>query len=193
MMALSLLRTNPLTFLTLNSFVVIMFSLNYWTVLVSSLNTLKLKYFILADLKGYLTLHLSTFPRLEDWYCNPKTLGDTWDLSLIANYHSTNNQLLRQQSYLNGQVYEAFRKLITRYQSPPKVTTLQMLYPPNSSLWLSTMILQQGPNILPYENPRQNAEKSRHLDFGSLQNFALWRHWSHRWNYSNEVPSTKND
>ena len=64
-------------------------------------------------------------------------------------------QLLRQQSYLNGQVHEAFRKLVTRYQSPPKATTLHMLYPPNSSLQLSTMVLQQGPNILPYENPRQ--------------------------------------
>ena len=74
-------------------------------------------------------------------------------------------RLLRQQSYLNGQVHEAFRKLIARYQFPPKVTTLQMLYSPDSSLWLSTMVLQQGPNILPYENSRQNAEKSHHLDF----------------------------
>ena len=62
-------------------------------------------------------------------------------------------QLLRQQSYLNSQVHEAFRKLVMRYQSPSKATALQMLYPPDSSLRLSIMVLQQGPAIIPYENP----------------------------------------
>ena len=86
------------------------------------------------------------------------------------------HQLLCQQSYLNGQVHEAFRKLVMRYQSPSKAIALQMLYPPDSSLQLSTMVLQQGPAILPYENPQQNVEKSYHLDFGGLQNFALRRY-----------------
>ena len=83
------------------------------------------------------------------------------------------HQFLRQQSYLNSQVHEALRKLVERYQSSSKVTILQMLHPPDSALWISAMVLQQGSVIILYENSRQNAEKSRHLDFGGLQIFAL--------------------
>ena len=86
---------------------------------------------------------------------------------------SQTHQFLCQQSYLNSQVHKALRKLVKRYQSSSKATTLQMLYPPDSTLRISAMVLQQGSIIIPYENSQQNAEKSRHLDFGGLQIFAL--------------------
>ena len=83
------------------------------------------------------------------------------------------HQFLCQQSYLNSQVHEALRKLVERYQSSSKATTLQMLHPPDSALQISAMVLQQDSIIISYENSQQNAEKSHHLDFGGLQIFAL--------------------
>ena len=111
-----------------------------------------------------------------------------WLQTIVSQTH----RFLCQQSYLNSQVYEAFRKLVERDQPYSKATTLQMLHTPNSALWISAMVLQQGSIIIPYENSRQNIEKSRHLDFGGLQNFALRRNWSHCWNYPYKVPSAKN-
>ena len=111
-----------------------------------------------------------------------------WLQTIVSQTH----WFLCQQSYLNSQVYKAFRKLIERDQSYSKATTLQMLHTPNSTLWISAMILQQGSTIIPYENSQQNAEKSCHLDPGGLQNFALCRNWSHCWNYPYKVLSAKN-
>ena len=111
-----------------------------------------------------------------------------WSQTIVSQTH----RFLRQQSYLNSQVYEAFGKLVKRYQSYSKATTLQILHTPNSALWISAMVLQQGSIIIPYENSQQNTEKSCHLDSGGLQNFTLHRNWSHRWNYPYKVPPAKN-
>jgi len=42
-----------------------------------------------------------------------------------------------------------------------------------SPIWISTMVLHQRPDFVSHENPQQDAEKSSHLDLGSVQNFTF--------------------
>ena len=88
------LRTNLLIFLIHIFSIVITFSLNYWTVLVSLLNILKLKISISTDLKVSSTLLPSIFLHLEDRYYNPRICGNTWASSLIGNFLSTNTSTI---------------------------------------------------------------------------------------------------
>ena len=50
-----------------------------------------------------------------------------------------------------------------------------MLYSPNSAIWFSTLILQQGTSIVSLEIVEQNAKKSSHLDLRHVQNIPLGR------------------
>ena len=67
-----------------------------------------------------------------------------------------------------------------------------MLRSTNSSIWFPALVLQQGPNFVPHENPQQDAEKSRHLDLRGIQNFAFGRHRSHHWYHTYKIPPPKN-
>ena len=86
------------------------------------------------------------------------------------------HQLLHQQSNVNSQVYEAPRKFIARHQPTSKMTSLQMLRPSNSPIWLPALVLQQGPDIISHENSQQDAKKSCHLDPRGFQNITFGRH-----------------
>ena len=50
-------------------------------------------------------------------------------------------RLLRQQSYINSQVYEAPRKFVSRNQPYSKTITVQMLCSPDSSIQFSALVL----------------------------------------------------
>ena len=102
------------------------------------------------------------------------------------------HRLLCQQSDLNSQVYETPRKFIMRHQPSSETVTLQMLHPPYSSIWIPTMVLQQSPTFISYENPRQDAEKSSHLDLRSIQNLTFHGYQSHCQNHPNQIPPTEN-
>jgi len=98
--------------------------------------------------------HLKVIVANDDCLTNIINIADSCiNLGYWPNYFKVLYQFLCQQSYLNSQVYEAFRKLVERDQSYSKATTLQMLHTPNSALWISAIVLQQGSIIIPYENP----------------------------------------
>ena len=65
------------------------------------------------------------------------------------------------------------------------MTSVQMLRSSDSLIWIPAMVLQQSFNILPHENPQQDAKKSYHLDLRGIQNFSLGRHQSPHGHYSN--------
>ena len=94
------------------------------------------------------------------------------------------HRLLCQQSNVNSQVYEAFRKFIARHQPTSKMTSLQMLRSSNSPIQLPALVLQQGPDIISHENPQQDAKKSRYLDPRDFQNITFRRHRSHCQHYT---------
>ena len=70
-------------------FAVIIFFLNFLTVLVSLLNIPKLKFFISVDPKVFSILLPWIFLHSGDQHYNPKTHGDIWGLSSTKNYLST--------------------------------------------------------------------------------------------------------
>ena len=47
-----------------------------------------------------------------------------------------------------------------------------MLHPSYSAIWFSTLVLQQSSSFVPHEDLEQNAKKSRHLNFRSIQNLT---------------------
>ena len=53
-----------------------------------------------------------------------------------------------------------------------------MLHPPNSAIWFSTLVLQQGAFIVPHEVVEQNAKKSSYLDPRHIQNIPIGRNQS---------------
>jgi len=53
------------------------------------------------------------------------------------------------------------------------MTCLQELCSPYGSIWLSIVVLQQGPFIISSENAGQDAKKSSHLNFGGIQNISI--------------------
>ena len=64
-----------------------------------------------------------------------------------------------------------------------------MLHPPNSTIWIPTLVLQQGTFVIPYEVVEQNAKKSGYLDPRHLQNIPLRRNQSISGYYPNQIPS----
>ena len=66
-----------------------------------------------------------------------------------------------------------------------------MLHPPNSTIWIPTLVLQQGATVIPYEVVEQNTKKSGYLDPRCLQNILLQRNQSISGYYPNQIPSSE--
>jgi len=60
---------------------------------------------------------------------------------------------LLKQSNLDSQMHKAFGKLVLRHQPSSKTFAIQMLHSSYSTIWLSTVVLQQSLFIVPHENP----------------------------------------
>ena len=85
-------------------------------------------------------------------------------------------QLLLQQDNIHGQVHENPWKLIVHHYSDTETPSLQMLHPPYCSVQFLIVVLQSCSSFVPTKNPKQNAEKSYHLDTRCFQDVSFGRY-----------------